>query len=275
MYNQSLIEKALPQLQCPHCKDNSDLKLATHTLACSTCLRKYSIRNGIIDFIPDFPSINSLSQRAMENALYVKLYEKYLRPAFTSLGSNISYKDEDSWLSNYSKTCNAVLDLASGTGRYSRILADQLNAKIVFSIDISRPMLEQAVIYNKKQGYNNILNIRADAHNLPLKTDSIDFLNCFGALHLMPNTQLVVKELSRVGLVDAFFTCLTAGIAENTLARRIQTLFSKTGSFQFFAPKKLAAILANNGFADFKYEMHNMVMLCSATLYSTRKEASH
>ena len=268
MHNLSLIEKALPKLQCPQCQAKNKLELKERWISCNSCHRDYSIKNGIIDFIPDFPPATSLPQRAMENPLYVKLYETYLRPAFTALGSNISYNDEDKWLANKGTKSDAVLDLASGTGRYSRMLADQLEADIVFSIDISKPMLEQAEKYNKKRGYSNILSIRGDAHNLPLKSNSVNYINCFGALHLMPNTSRVIEELSRIGEEDITFSCMTAGVVKTTIARQLQNLFSKTGSFQFFAPEKLEAILDNNGFTNFQYEMRNMVMLFSTTKHN-------
>ncbi len=149
-----VLSKALAHLTCPlclaRCEGQPFLDLKNNqALQCPVCGRLYPIRQGIIDFFPDYEETikPGLAQRFMENNAIVAVYEKYFRPAFTSLGSPITYAEEVQWLRSVSPGISVknILDLASGTGKYARLLNQTHDPELVFAVDISLPMLRKGL----------------------------------------------------------------------------------------------------------------------------------
>lgn len=265
--NLSLLIQALPLLRCPHC-DESALQVdeANSQLTCGHCHSHYSYADGYVDFLPGLAPSQGLSQRAMENSWVVTIYEEVFRPAFTALGSPIKYAQELDWLQTYkaSDKVAVILDLAAGTGRYSRLLADMYHPDMVFAVDISEPMLKANVAKAQAQGYDNILAIRGDAQHLPIADGVIDYFNCFGALHLFPNPQKAINEMARVVAPGATLSCLTAVELSSSPRRLLQGLFSKIASFKFFGRKELADYLMGAGFVLQDSLQKQMLIMFSA-----------
>lgn len=267
----SLMEKALIIFRCPACF-NENLKLETDNgsekISCPGCKAKYPVTGGIIDFFPHYVPSNSLSQKFMENKHVVKMYEKYFRPAFTRLGSQIKYREEETWLKKCCENHQAatVLDIASGTGKYARLIADTFHPEIVVVLDLSMPMLEKNIETSMAGGYNNIVYIKGDAMCLPLKDQTIDHINCFGALHLFPNASKSIQEISRVGRAKSKFTCLTACKQDGFMSRWIQKIFSHVASFKFFDIVELENALKDSGFTNFEYVKKKMLLMFAASL---------
>lgn len=270
-------EKAIAFLACPACPDNSLASLAfiegpSPALQCAACNARYPVINGVIDFLPDYHEHRQqgLAQWLMENRAVVSVYEKYFRPAFTRMGSPITYEEEMAWLKGV-KTggpVKTVLDLACGTGKYARLLNDFYAPDLVFATDISLPMLEQAVAYAKAAGSKNILHIRADAGALPFKDNSIDRANCFGALHLFPDAPRTLRELGRTVSEDAVFTCLTS--RKVRLMSPVQKIFSLLLTFHFFDEDKLQQALIEAGFGKMDGVVHRQMVL----MFGARKNGS-
>ncbi len=149
MKKKNLIEKAVHLLQCPDCRVKNTIEIISQeedksSLVCNKCNSEYPIVDGIIDFIPEIKSGDGLSQKLMENKIISLFYEKYFRPIFTRIGSPITYNDEVQWLTNIDtkREVKTILDLACGTGKYSRFLNKQYQPEIVISVDISMPCYE-------------------------------------------------------------------------------------------------------------------------------------
>lgn len=273
---------ALEWLRCPACRTNLpvdgagelvaiDRKDALH-LKCRTCDAGYPVVNGVIDFLPGYETRSEpgLAQWCMENRFVVRFYEQYFRPAFTRMGSPIRYDEEIRWLKGVlpEAPVNIIMDLACGTGKYSRILNDHLSPERVFAIDISMPMLQKAVDMAAQAGADNIVHIRSDAGVLPLKDRCINSINCFGALHLFPDTDRTITEISRIAANKACFTCLTA--RKLMLWRPVQIPFSKLFSFHFFDETWMQDRLVRAGFHNFQKSVSRMVLMFACT----RKTAS-
>lgn len=91
----------------------------------------------------------------------------------------------------------SVLDIATGTGRFSLLLAE-MGADVV-GVDISRAMLEQAE--EKRRGANlaGMLSFfRGDASNLPFADNSFDVVVAMRFFHLVDDAARFLKELKRV-----------------------------------------------------------------------------
>ena len=79
-------------------------------------------------------SAMGLAQRVMEDRALVKLYESHLRPQFLRvMGGNwadhLSPGDEDAYIMQAPPPApGPVLDLACGSGRWTRVVADKVGA---------------------------------------------------------------------------------------------------------------------------------------------------
>lgn len=80
-----------------------------------------------------------------------------------------------------------ILDLACGQGGYAFELAKY--AKLVYALDLN-------ILRNLKK--SNILPIQADALNIPLQDNSIDFIFCSSLIEHIPDQNRLVSEIRRI-----------------------------------------------------------------------------
>jgi ubiquinone/menaquinone biosynthesis C-methylase UbiE/uncharacterized protein YbaR (Trm112 family) len=258
-----ILDRARSLLTCPHCLEESAGELKWESpfrdlLVCDICRREYPLVDGIIDFIPDFQPSSGIAQKFMENRTIVSVYEKYFRPIFTRMGSSITYEDEISWLQEVPVAVSPkyALDMACGTGKYTRLLDEMYHPDIIFGADISLPMLEKANA-NKPA---NMIFIRCDANCLPFKPQTFSRVNCFGALHLFPDIAKSLAEIRRVMELSGCFTCLTSRNIKGWQTW-IQSAFSSLFSFHFFDDAQLEKLLADSGYINVHLFERAMVLL--------------
>ena len=96
-----------------------------------------------------------------------------------------------------------VLDLGSGTGRYSPLLADEFNG-LVTAVEPARGMREQARL---RSGHPSVSYVAAAAENLPLATESIDIAFAFMIWHHVADRHRATVEVARVLRPDGMFFC--------------------------------------------------------------------
>jgi len=109
----------------------------------------------------------------------------------------------------------AVLDLASGTGDFSRLVLDKFPASSVFAVDLTEPMLDQA----RRRGIRNV--ICANALNLPFAGASFDCVFIGYGLRNFPNLVAAVAEVERVIRPGGQLATLDFFLPENRVLRRI------------------------------------------------------
>lgn len=197
---------------CPLCKGDLtvDFTYLQHKIPkrklrfyyCPKCDNKFSFVDSVLDFSTNTPKKISLAQKMMESNNIVQKYEgKSWRGSrlFASY-TGITLKEEMALIKEISHIDqdDTVLDLACGTGLYTRYFAKKCDQRKVIGIDISWPMLRYAVNKINEQQIENITFLHGDAHYLPFKADSIDAVVCCGSLHLFNEVNQVVKEISRV-----------------------------------------------------------------------------
>lgn len=90
-------------------------------------------------------------------------------------------------------------DVGCGAGRYTVRLAKQLGNKcgLLYCIDKSTSMLMQLKGFFKEHGINHFKILHGDAHEIPLKTNSMDFVVSFNAVHHFDLSKFLI-EASRV-----------------------------------------------------------------------------
>jgi len=141
--------------------------------------------------------------------------------------------------------------------------------EIIFSADISMPMLQEAVACSEKDNIKNIIHIRADAGALPIRDGSLQRVNCFGALHLFPDVTGATGEIGRVSAPQAVFSCLTSRQTKQFFTGAGQRVFSKLFSFHFFDENRLEHDLKTAGFDTMAAKQNKMVLLFSCCKKNT------
>ena len=201
----------------------------------------------------------------MDNDAVSRIYEDVWRPALTLMFSDVRYSDEESYLDYYVRPVDGpILDLACGTGRYSRYLATRFGEDRVIGVDLSFPMLGAADRRARAAGLSKVLFVRGTAMSLPVRDASLGAVTCFGALHLFPSPPKALDEFARVLKPGGTLTVLTAGRARTTLRDAAQRAFGKAASFRFFEPERLRAALQTIGFEPLDFTERDMVLMFAA-----------
>ena len=252
------IDRFVDRLRCPACgHDTFDRTEAT--LTCTACRREYSIQNGIADLAPPNIKPGGLAQRVMESKLYSKFYEKVMRPNLTKLVSPRSMDDEKALSAEMLEldTDSVVLDIACGTGNFSRYFAETIagtaagydETSLVVGMDISWPMLQKARDYLRRDGLNDrIFLVRGDATRIPIGRESFNRLHCAGALHLMDDIDEALRNFARVlepGGICVIGTFLVHGNSLERLAKKVAEIPTQ---FHWFERDELHDRLERTGF---------------------------
>ena len=91
-----------------------------------------------------------------------------------------------------------VLDVAAGTSRLACTLLNEVAFRgRVIGLDLSRKMLERAVLKTARHGDRNAL-LWDDASELPFPDDTFEAVACLEALEFMPDPDQVLREMVRV-----------------------------------------------------------------------------
>jgi demethylmenaquinone methyltransferase / 2-methoxy-6-polyprenyl-1,4-benzoquinol methylase len=109
----------------------------------------------------------------------------------------------------------AVLDLACGTGDFSRLVLDKFPGSNVFAVDLTEPMLNQA----RGRGVRNV--ICANVLNLPFADASFDCVFIGYGLRNFPNLAASVAEIERVIRPGGQLATLDFFLPENRVLRRM------------------------------------------------------
>jgi ubiquinone/menaquinone biosynthesis C-methylase UbiE len=91
-----------------------------------------------------------------------------------------------------------ALDLGCGTGQYARAMASLFPDATIWATDLSQAMLRKGARLAEAQRLERIRFYRGDLHALPHADASLDWINCSGTLHLLPDLAAAWREISRL-----------------------------------------------------------------------------
>lgn len=224
-------------LRCPRCRAVGSLELSAKdsdgAALCNACGETLAIRDGIPDFAAavgelSTPPNRSPAQWLMETRGFAAIYETPIwRPLLVRLGAGITMQREiDEVLAFASgRRVESALDLGCGTGQYARAMASRFPDATIWAADLSQAMLRKGVRMAEAQRLERIRFYRGDLHALPHEDASLDWINCSGTLHLLPDLAAAWREISRVlrpgGILTGMIVVMTTGPLRH-LQRRAQ-----------------------------------------------------
>ena len=191
----------------------------------------------------------------MEWPRLIAAYEgKLWRRSFnTAFSFGISFDDEFDLITKAADLIGSetILDLACGTGIYTRPWARKLTYGFAVGLDLSRPMLSFAATKALEEGINNVLYIHANALSIPFPKGSFDRVNCCGAIHLFPNLPMALSEIYRVLKPKGVFTgaCYRNWLP-GKLSERIAAWQKQNLGVKYFRLHELENAFGGAGFTD-------------------------
>lgn len=192
----------------------------------------------------------SFAQHAMESDPIVRIYESRLwrRSLVVRAMLGLSFEREAALIRDAMQLGAArdVLDVACGSGIYTRPFARALPDGRVVGLDLSRPMLRHALRRARAEHLENVSFVRGDALRLPFPDARFDVVNCCGALHLFPDAARALREVHRVLRPGGRFTVAAVRRDEGVLAP-IAAVLGRLG-VESFPTRTLAELLEGAGF---------------------------
>jgi ubiquinone/menaquinone biosynthesis C-methylase UbiE len=153
------------------------------------------------------------------------------------------------------RSAERVLDLACGTGVFTRPLAHQVRG-IVIGLDLSWPMLRHARRLMEREGLQNVVLMRGTAFRLPFIASSFPYINCCGALHLFDQPELALKEIERVLHPEGHLAVQTTIRPEHSAG--VAYLLERLIRFGFFSESELQERVRQHGLKMLESERHRL-----------------
>lgn len=200
-------KRTLELLRCVRCREGSlvpeqpvpEPRLVFGPVACTHCGARYPVGEGLIDLVGDRRQPQGL-QRALESQAVARSWEAWGRPLLSVVLGRRRVDVESELLlyrSLLGEPKGPVLDLGCGTGLFSRKLAGPPHPAHVIGLDVSRPMIEEAMALAREHGAP-VDFVRAEAPELPFHTGCLDAVLVADTVALVEALAPLVLEVARV-----------------------------------------------------------------------------
>lgn len=199
--------ETLDLLRCPRCSAGSfvpDAGVAGRAMSfgptrCLGCGALFPVHDGLVDLAGDQRAPASALQQAMELPWVARSWERYVRPAVDTLltRGRLDTDSEYTVLRNLVGAPNGPLvDLGCGAGLVLRRLTRDLPGVQAIGVDLSRPMLEEAISQVREHGEAADF-LRARVPPLPFNDGALGAVLAVGLLHLLPDVDPLLAEVAR------------------------------------------------------------------------------
>jgi SAM-dependent methyltransferase len=205
-----------------------------------------------------------IAQRLMRTSLVPTIYERYWRPALGALvkgfnGPTMAGEHRFAVKGLALKPGDLVLDVACGTGGFTRVFADAVGpAGLAIGLDASRTMLAKAVAAGKA------VYLRADAVRPPLKPGSLDAVCCFAALHMFAEPFAALDSFTALLKPGGHIAVHTSGRRPWEPLRTLDTVAGRASGQRMFDRGEIAGLLRARGFTDVVERFAGITQLVAA-----------
>jgi ubiquinone/menaquinone biosynthesis C-methylase UbiE len=198
--NLMMLECLEDVLICPKTKNRVTVDVENSVVRVNHTNMTYSIKDGIIDFLPDVH--DRLSQSYDSTATF---YDGYITRSnrlwnfVTSImwGSSTEGRQPEVLSSIPDDFSGVLLDVPVGTGIHTFDKYQKLEKARIIAIDYSPGMLRKARQVYAAHGLQNVTLIRGDVGNLPIADAKIDRCLSMSGFHAFPQKTLALREISR------------------------------------------------------------------------------
>jgi SAM-dependent methyltransferase len=225
------------------------------------------LRDGYLDLLGDEdPTGSHPGQRLMASRALPLIYERLWRP----LGGRVlmgvmgpGMRGEHRIVLEMLSLSGGerVLDVACGTGNFTRRFARASGEGVVVGLDASRTMLARA---GHETDADNVAYLRGDACALPFRDGSFDAICCFAALYLIERPMRAVDEIARV-LAPGGRVALLSSCNRGPLPAVITSPFVKSlTGVRVFGRDELTDALTARGLSDVQQRVSGLAQFVAA-----------
>ncbi|MFZ5444996.1 MAG: methyltransferase domain-containing protein [Myxococcota bacterium] len=198
----------LDLLRCPKCgaaslvpeADVADSAMSFGPAKCLGCGGRFPVHDGLIDFVGDRARLSPL-QQAMEQPWVARSWERYVRPAVDTVltRGRLDHDSEYTVIRNFLTGAPAgpIVDLGCGAGLILRRLSRDFPHHQVIGVDVSRPMLEEAMAQVREHAEAADF-VRAQVPGLPFNDASVGAIVAVGFIHFQQELAPLLRECGRV-----------------------------------------------------------------------------
>ncbi len=198
--------RTLDLLRCPRCGAGSlvpDAPVAEPALffgpaRCIGCNARFPVHDGLIDFVGERARPGRL-QRAMELPWVARSWDRAVRPVTEAILTRGRLDHESQYTVLHGllgAPPGPVVDLGCGAGQLLRKLAREFPDQGVIGVDLSRPMLEEAMAQAREHGEAADF-VRAQVPPLPFTDASVGAVVAVGFLPFVDDLATLLREIAR------------------------------------------------------------------------------
>ena len=215
-----------------------------------------------------FTGDRSLAQRAMQHPLLAPVYERAWRPflGWAFMGFDMEHLRHERALTVAAlllRPGDVVLDVACGPGNFTAAFAAAVAPTgRAIGVDLSAPMLARARATNAPAGATYV---RGDATRLPFPDGSLDAVNCYAALYLIPEPYAAFDEMLRVLRPGGRIAVMTSRESPYAWFRPAQAAALGASGLRMFGTDEFTGRLRAAGFTEISQEIHGVAQYVSAT----------
>lgn len=197
----------LELLRCPSCLAGSlvpEEEIAERVMIfgpvrCLGCQARYPVSEGLIDLVGDSARPGSFLHESLVGPRGARTFERYLRPALDTLLTT-SLLDRPQELASIhdfiGPNPGPVVDIGCGPGVFLQRYARSAPGELVVGVDVSRPMLEEAIAHVRENGLNADF-VCACVPPLSFIDHSLGTAVASGLLQFIEDGQAFVSEVAR------------------------------------------------------------------------------
>jgi SAM-dependent methyltransferase len=198
-------------MRCPRCLAGSlvpEAQVAKTALSfgptmCVGCGARFPVHEGLLDLGVDHEGDRAPllpAQYLMEQPWLARAWERTVRPALDAVMARrlIDVESEFAVVRNFIGSPAAPLvDLGCGSGAFLRRFAKEFAFLDVIGVDLSKPMLEEAIALVREEGLAADF-VRAQVPLLPFVDRSLGCVSATGFIHFVPDFDVLAREAARV-----------------------------------------------------------------------------